>query len=87
MTGGFELRELVVERIADAALQQAGDVRIELAVLPPQRGNRHDNGRLEVAQARDHLIDSLPEPQLRVRGCLGSLLWRAAHHGRDSAIL
>ncbi|MDE2451614.1 MAG: hypothetical protein KGO22_21730 [Gammaproteobacteria bacterium] len=33
--GPFQLLELIAERIADAALQQAGDILIELAVLAP----------------------------------------------------
>ena len=55
--GGFELLELIVYPIADAALQQAGDVLVELAVLPPQGGNRHDHGRLDVPQMKDRVVE------------------------------
>ena len=49
MAGGFELFKLIAEAIADAALQEAGNVLVELAVLAPQGGYRHNNGRLNVS--------------------------------------
>jgi hypothetical protein len=56
VTESFQLLELIVDRIADATLQQAGDILIELAVLAPQRGNGDDRGRMDVPQVKDDLI-------------------------------
>src|SRR6185437_15074256 len=50
VTGSFQLLQLIADEVADAALQQSGDIRIELAVLPPQRGDRHDHGRANVLE-------------------------------------
>ena len=57
MTCGFQLLELIVETVAYAALQQARDILIELAVLLPQGGNRHDHGGLHVPQVKDRLLE------------------------------
>ena len=53
MTCGIQLVELVFDAVADAALQQGGDVFIQFAVLPPQCSNRHGHGRLHLPQAHD----------------------------------
>jgi len=56
MASGFQCLQLIVQGIADASLQQAGDVLVELAVLAPQGGDRDDHGRLDVPQAKNHLF-------------------------------
>src|SRR5579863_1044033 len=74
-TDGFQLLELLVKGVADAAPHQARDVLVELAILLPQGCGRHDRGRLDVPQVRDHLF----EGDLPARGPLPSF-WPAAHH-------
>ena len=61
MARSLQLVELVLDAIADAALQERGDVLIQLAVLPPQCGNRHDHGRLHVSQVKDRAGERVPE--------------------------
>jgi hypothetical protein len=56
MTDGFQLLELIADPIAHASLQQIGDILIQLAVLPPQGGNRDDHGGLDVPQLKDDLV-------------------------------
>ena len=54
---GLQPLQLIGKRIADTALQQAGDVLVELAVLPSQRGNCHDDRRMDMPQAQDCLLE------------------------------
>lgn len=54
----FQLLELVAEAIANRALQEAGDVRVELAVLPLQRGDRDDDRGMQVPQLKNDFLQS-----------------------------
>jgi hypothetical protein len=77
VTAGLQFLELIVERITDAALQQSRDVLVELAILPPQSGNRHGRGRLDVLQMDDDLIEGRFPAQWPLLA-----FWPASHHGR-----
>jgi hypothetical protein len=57
MTGALQLLEMPSERIADAALPESGDVLVQLAVLPAQRGNCHPHDRLDVPQVKNCVFE------------------------------
>jgi len=77
----------MIQRIADAALQEDGDVLVELAVLPTQGGNRHEHGRPDVSQAKDRLFDwagmsaaAVSASRPAADGPPLPSLWPALHH-------
>lgn len=78
---GFQLLGLIVESITDAALPQAGDVLIELTVLPPQRGNRHDQSVMHVPQVKDDFVQGrLTARRAPANRATIPLFSSAAHH-------
>jgi hypothetical protein len=46
----LEPLDLILDPISNTALQDIGDVRVELAVLMPQRGDRHHHRRLDLME-------------------------------------
>jgi len=57
----LQLVELILDAIADAALQQGRDVLVQFAILPPQCGNRYGHGRLHMPQAQDRAAEPVSE--------------------------
>jgi hypothetical protein len=57
---GFQLLDLIVEAVADAALQQASDVLVQLTVLPPQGGNGDDHRGPDVSQMKGYILGRCP---------------------------
>ena len=68
----FQLLDLIIDAIADAALQQASDVFVQLTVLPPQGGNRDDHRRPDMSQMKRHILGRCPR---------SPSFWLASHHG------
>jgi hypothetical protein len=69
---GFQLLDLIVDAIADAALQQASDVLVQLTVLPPQGGNGDDHRGPDVSQMEGHILGRCPR---------SASFCAAVHHG------
>jgi len=55
--GALQLLELIIDAVANAPLQEAGDILVQLAVLPPQGGNRDDDGRADMSQMKGHALE------------------------------
>jgi hypothetical protein len=49
-TERFQPLNLILDAVCDTSLQDTGDVGIQLAVLLPQRGNRHHHRRLNLVE-------------------------------------
>jgi len=50
----FELIDLLLQSVTDRALQEAGDIRVQIRVLLPKRGNGHREGRLKLLEVAHH---------------------------------
>jgi len=70
--------DLVLDPVSHTALQNIGDIRVELAVLMPKRGDRHDHRRLDLMKVPQHF------PQLPL---MGSSCGSGGHGAKHMAFL